>query len=114
MSESCDIAVIGAGPAGLAAASLAASRGARTILLDEQPQPGGQIYRGIEALERNDPVLLQLLGADYGRGAVRFGLEANYSFVPNTIGLGGVSAVYGEKDVGGFAILGRLVFGTAR
>jgi hypothetical protein len=54
------------------------------------------------------------LGADYGRGAVRFGLEANYSFVPSTIGLGGVSAVYGEKDVGGFSILGRIVFGTAR
>lgn len=68
MSESCDIAVIGAGPAGLAAASLAASRGASTILLDEQPQPGGQIYRGIEAVERNDPALLRLLGTDYGRG----------------------------------------------
>jgi hypothetical protein len=54
------------------------------------------------------------LGADYGRGPVRFGLEANYSFVPNAIGLGGVSAVYGEKDVGGFSILGRIVFGTAR
>jgi hypothetical protein len=54
------------------------------------------------------------LGADYGRGPVRFGLEANYSFVPSTIGLGGVSAVYGEKDVGGFSILGRIVFGTAR
>jgi outer membrane protein W len=54
------------------------------------------------------------LGADYGRGSVRFGVEANYSFVPNTIGLGGVSAIYGEKDVGGFAILGRLVFGSAR
>jgi hypothetical protein len=54
------------------------------------------------------------LGADYGRGPVRFGVEANYSFVPNTIGLGGVSEVYGEKDVGGFAILGRIVFGRAR
>ena len=54
------------------------------------------------------------LGADYGRGPVRFGLEANYSFVPSTIGLGGVSAVYGEKDVGGFAILARVVLGSAR
>jgi hypothetical protein len=54
------------------------------------------------------------LGADYGRGPVRFGLEANYSFVPNTIGLGGVSAVYGETDVGGFAILGRIVIGSPR
>lgn len=54
------------------------------------------------------------LGADYGRGPVRFGLEANYSLVPNTIGLGGVSAVYNEKDVGGFAVLGRIVIGSSR
>ena len=54
------------------------------------------------------------VGADYGRGPLRFGVEANYSLVPSTIGLGGVSAVYGEKDVGGFAIVGRLVLGTSR
>jgi hypothetical protein len=54
------------------------------------------------------------IGADYGRGAVRFGLEATYSFVPNTIGLGGVSQVYGESDVGGLALVGRIVFGTSR
>ena len=54
------------------------------------------------------------LGADYGRGSVRFGVEANYSFVPSTIGLGGVSAIYGEKDVGGFSILGRIVIGRPR
>ena len=54
------------------------------------------------------------IGADYGRGPFRFGVEANYSLVPSTIGLGGVSAVYGEKDVGGFSILGRIVLGTSR
>jgi len=54
------------------------------------------------------------LGADYGRGPVRFGLEANYSTVPNTIGLGGVSKVYGESDVGGFAIVARVVLGSSR
>jgi hypothetical protein len=54
------------------------------------------------------------VGADYGRGPVRFGAELNYSLVPSTIGLGGVSAIYGEKDVGGFAIVGRIVVGTSR
>jgi hypothetical protein len=54
------------------------------------------------------------VGADYGRGPVRFGAEVNYSLVPSSIGLGGVSAVYGEKDVGGFAVVGRIVFGTSR
>ena len=39
---SCDVAVVGAGPAGLAAALAAASAGARVICLDAFGQPGGQ------------------------------------------------------------------------
>ena len=41
----CDVAVVGAGPAGVAAACRAAERGARTVVLDEGLAPGGQIYR---------------------------------------------------------------------
>ena len=40
-----DIIVVGAGPAGLAAASCAAESGRRVIVLDESPRPGGQIWR---------------------------------------------------------------------
>ena len=36
-----DVLVVGAGPAGLAAASAAARSGARVVLLDEQSEPGG-------------------------------------------------------------------------
>ncbi|WP_326540918.1 FAD/NAD(P)-binding oxidoreductase [Pseudorhodoferax sp.] len=43
--EHCDLAIVGAGPAGLAAADAAASSGARTVLLDDNPVPGGQIWR---------------------------------------------------------------------
>jgi len=39
------VAVVGAGPAGLAAAAEAVAHGARVTLLDEAPRPGGQIYR---------------------------------------------------------------------
>lgn len=39
---SCDVAVVGAGPAGLAAASAAATAGASVICLDAFGQPGGQ------------------------------------------------------------------------
>lgn len=45
-TRDADIAVIGAGPAGLAAAATAASRGARVVLIDENPATGGQIWRG--------------------------------------------------------------------
>ncbi|MFE4666091.1 FAD-dependent oxidoreductase [Streptomyces sp. NPDC056716] len=40
-----DFAVIGAGPAGLAAALAAAARGVRVTLLDSAPTAGGQFYR---------------------------------------------------------------------
>jgi sarcosine oxidase subunit alpha len=38
-----DIAVVGAGPAGLAAARAAATAGVRVTLIDEGPQPGGSL-----------------------------------------------------------------------
>lgn len=41
-----DVAVVGAGPAGLAAACRAAECGRRVAMLDDNPQPGGQIWRG--------------------------------------------------------------------
>lgn len=40
-----EILVIGAGPAGLAAARTAADYGARVVLIDDNRQPGGQYYR---------------------------------------------------------------------
>ena len=39
----CDVLVIGAGPAGLAAAAAATARGDRVILCDEQAEPGGSL-----------------------------------------------------------------------
>lgn len=61
----CDVAVIGAGPAGLAAATLAARAGLATVLFDEQPAAGGQIYRaaGVTPLRAGT-----VLGDDYWRG----------------------------------------------
>jgi NADPH-dependent 2,4-dienoyl-CoA reductase/sulfur reductase-like enzyme len=40
-----DVVVIGAGPAGLAAAVRAAESGARVAMVDDNPHPGGQIWR---------------------------------------------------------------------
>jgi D-hydroxyproline dehydrogenase subunit alpha len=41
----CNVAVVGAGPAGVAAAVSAGAAGARVILLDENTKPGGQVWR---------------------------------------------------------------------
>lgn len=45
MSARFDVLVVGAGPAGIAAAVRAAESGARVALLDDNPAPGGQIWR---------------------------------------------------------------------
>jgi NADPH-dependent 2,4-dienoyl-CoA reductase/sulfur reductase-like enzyme len=46
---SFDVLVVGAGPAGLAAACAAAECGARVGLVDDNPVQGGQIWRGVLA-----------------------------------------------------------------
>ena len=44
-----DVIVIGAGPAGLAAADALAGSGLAVLMLDEQAAAGGQVYRGIDS-----------------------------------------------------------------
>jgi NADPH-dependent 2,4-dienoyl-CoA reductase/sulfur reductase-like enzyme len=61
-----DLAVVGAGPAGLAAATVAARLGLDTVLFDEQPAPGGQIYRAITETPVSER---SVLGEDYWHGA---------------------------------------------
>ncbi|KRW96654.1 NAD(P)/FAD-dependent oxidoreductase [Paracoccus sp. MKU1] len=43
--DSCDILVIGAGPAGMEAALAASAGGARVIVVERAPWPGGNIFR---------------------------------------------------------------------
>jgi sarcosine oxidase subunit alpha len=47
----CDVLVVGAGPAGLAAALAAARTGARVILCDEQSEPGGSLLASREHID---------------------------------------------------------------
>lgn len=60
-----DLAIIGAGPAGLAAAGIAAEAGLDVALIDEGAAPGGQIYRGLASASAKR---LQWLGEDYVAG----------------------------------------------
>jgi hypothetical protein len=52
-----------------------------------------------------------LAGLEFGKGHLRLAGEAAYAFVPNTVGIAGVSKVYGEKDLGGFSVVGKLILG---
>ncbi|MGH7635471.1 MAG: FAD-dependent oxidoreductase, partial [Gemmatimonadaceae bacterium] len=45
MTAEYDVAVVGGGPAGLAAAACAAEHGARVVAIDQGARPGGQVWR---------------------------------------------------------------------
>ncbi len=73
------VAVVGAGPAGLAAAAAALARGARVTLLDEAPRPGGQIYR------QAHPALGDGAFADAGERARKHELLARFQMIAGGI-----------------------------
>jgi NADPH-dependent 2,4-dienoyl-CoA reductase/sulfur reductase-like enzyme len=64
--EQVDLGVIGAGPAGMAAATIAATAGLSVVVLDEQPAMGGQIYRAVAS---GGAARADILGKDYLEGA---------------------------------------------
>jgi NADPH-dependent 2,4-dienoyl-CoA reductase/sulfur reductase-like enzyme len=76
-----DFAIVGAGPAGMAAATLAGELNLDTLLIDEQGSPGGQIYRAVERARPDSP-----LGADFlaGRAVVAAMRASSISYRPGT------------------------------
>jgi NADPH-dependent 2,4-dienoyl-CoA reductase/sulfur reductase-like enzyme len=64
-----DLLIVGAGPAGMAAAVTARRQGLSVRVLDDQPAPGGQIWRAIETVAATPR--LARLGEAYRMGADR-------------------------------------------
>lgn len=62
-----DLLIVGAGPAGMAAAVAARQQGLSVRVVDDQPAPGGQIWRSIETVAATPR--LTRLGEAYGAGA---------------------------------------------
>ncbi len=84
MKNHYELLVIGGGPAGLAAASQAASSGVHVALVDEQKTPGGQIYRNVKNATSQDS---KFLGKDYMRGKrlVNEFLECGAEYLRNAL-----------------------------
>jgi NADPH-dependent 2,4-dienoyl-CoA reductase/sulfur reductase-like enzyme len=93
--DSYDVAIVGAGPAGLAAASLCAKAGLSTVLFDEQPSPGGQIYRSIAESAVRDA---RILGASYWRGGelLKAFTSSGAQYVPGAT----VWSLTAEREIG--------------
>jgi thioredoxin reductase/bacterioferritin-associated ferredoxin len=93
--ETYDVAVVGAGPAGLTAATACAAAGLATVLFDEQPAPGGQIYR---AITQTPVQRASILGNDYWYGArlVRDFQASRAQYVPGAT----VWSLSREREIG--------------
>jgi NADPH-dependent 2,4-dienoyl-CoA reductase/sulfur reductase-like enzyme len=77
------LVIIGGGPTGLSAAVAAAGQGVEVALLDDQKQPGGQIYRAMESVPADRA---QLLGSEYQRGdqLVQAFRQSGVAYFPET------------------------------
>lgn len=71
----------------------------------EESEVAGETFND----DRSKAGFLGAAGVEVGRGTFRFGVEAGYSTVPDAVGLGGVSKVYGEDDLGGSYVIGKLI-----
>lgn len=81
LRDSYDIAIIGSGPAGMAAAAEAGGRGLSVLLLDENPGLGGQVHRGVEASPLAAvPALAGIPAA--GRALATAAVAAEVEFLP--------------------------------
>jgi hypothetical protein len=52
---------------------------------------------------------LGFAGVEVGRGTFRLGAEAGYTTTPGAVGLGGVTKVYNEDDLGGWHVVGKAI-----
>ncbi|MBO3088213.1 FAD-dependent oxidoreductase [Cellulomonas dongxiuzhuiae] len=82
-----DLVVVGAGPAGLAAALAARAHGLDVVVVDEQPQPGGQIFRrpagGLAAAGHRWPA-----GYPWGPDLLARATASDVAWRPRTTALG--------------------------
>jgi hypothetical protein len=82
-----------------------AGLGVNVTSFKEDSEVAGERYS-----ESRSKVGFHLLGGvEVGRGFLRFAGEVTWSTVPDAVGFGGVSRVYGENNLGGVTYLGKVV-----
>jgi hypothetical protein len=61
-----------------------------------------------EKSSRTKGMGIAIVGVDYVKGGLLAGVQASWSTMPKIVGRSGVSAVYGEDDLGGVSVSLRL------
>ncbi|MBK5256128.1 MAG: hypothetical protein JJE39_08855 [Vicinamibacteria bacterium] len=64
----------------------------------------------IERAAGTSPLFEGRVGFERQQGWLRLGLEGGITFVPNAIGVGGISQVYEESDLGGVFVVAKMGF----
>lgn len=84
MNATIDLLIVGAGPAGMSAAIKACELGLSVLVIDEQPEPGGQIWRGIERVAETPRA--KILGKAYidGKSVVENFRQCGAKILPQT------------------------------
>lgn len=80
-----DLLVIGAGPAGMAAAITASANGASVTVVDNRSEPGGNIYSCLKSTRSSRPKVWDALGSSYhsGQKLVDQFLSCDINYLPN-------------------------------
>ncbi len=133
----CDLLIVGAGPAGMTAAITARHHGLDVLVVDDQPAPGGQIWRSVEMARARDEILgpsysegravaevFRTCGARYEPGAklwqVEPGYRAFYSLgeTPRVVEAGSIILATGAQErpvpFPGWTLPGVLTVGAAQ
>ena len=96
-----DLAVIGAGPAGLSAAIEAARHGAKTVVFDENMRPGGQLFKQIHKFFGSKEHRAKERGFKIGESLLKEAEELNVSVELNSVVTGifeGLELVVSKGD----------------
>jgi thioredoxin reductase len=105
-----DVTVIGAGPAGLAAAIEAARAGAKVVLVDENARPGGQLFKQIHKFFGSHEHFAGTRGIDLGRQLCQEAQNLGVQLVLDTVAF----AIYDEKVVAGLTPKGTVQIASER
>lgn len=80
--------------------------GAGLVSWKEESNIAGRIEKG----SGTSALFEGRLGLERQQGPVRLGIEGGITLVPSAIGVGGISQIYEEKDLGGLFLVFRLGF----
>lgn len=94
--QQIDIAVVGAGPAGLSAAVEAANLGAKVLVLDENEKPGGQLFKQIHKFFGSREHRAGVRGMNLGAELLAEAAQAKAEIRLNSV----VYGIYKDKRLG--------------